>query len=239
MLVLVTGAAGAIGKPVCEYLAQRGCDLRKLDRVSCGAGSLTADIVDASAVHAACAGVDAIVHLAATPDDAPFQELVAPNVIGLFNVLDAARAHGVKRVFLASTVQVGWSRGEHDQRSATTAEPRNHYALTKAWAEQMAEMYAREFGISIVAGRIGWMVRDEAEAQRLHGQGMMRHYVSRRDTAHFIERALFAPNLSFAVLYVVGPDGCDAYDLESPRRLIGYEPRDHFPAGLPFAFSAG
>jgi len=237
MRVLVTGAAGAIGKPVCEYLVRHGHEVTKFDRVPCGEGAVTADIADTAAVHAACSGVEGLVHLAALPDEAPFLELVSPNVVGLFNVLDSARKQGVKRVFLASTVQAGWSYGERERRSTATAEPRNHYALTKVWAEQMAEMYAREFGLSIIAGRIGWMVRDEREARELRARSMMHHYISRRDTAHFIERALVAPNVSCAVLYAIGPDGREAYDLETPLRLLGYEPRDRFPDGLPFPFA--
>ena len=234
MRVLVTGAAGAIGKPVCEYLAQHGHDVRRFDRVSCGEHSVTADIADAATVLEACAGMDGIVHLAATPDDAPFLELVSPNVIGCYNVLDAARNCGVKRVFLASSVQVGWSQSEDARRSAATATPRNHYALLKLWAEQMAEMYCREHGLSVVAGRIGWMVRDEREARQIRAQRMTQHYISRRDVACFIERALVTPELTFAVLYAIGPDGRADYDLETPRALLGYEPQDHFPAGLPF-----
>ncbi len=238
MRVLVTGAEGAIGIPVCAHLTQRGHEVRAFDRVAGGASSVTADIADTAAVHAACTGIDAIVHLAATPDDAPFLELVSPNVIGLYNVLDAARKRGVKRVVLASSVQVGWSEAGRGPRTAETASPRNHYALTKLWAEQMAEMYARELGLSIIAARIGWMVRDLREATQIREREMTQHYISRRDTACFIERALVTPDLSFAVLYAIGPDGRAAYDLETPRALLGYEPQDHFPAGLPFELAS-
>ncbi len=234
MRVLVTGAAGAIGKPVCAHLTQRGHEVCAFDRVAVDTGSIIADIADTAAVLAACAGMDAIVHLAATPDDAPFLELVSPNVVGLYNVLDAARKQGVKRVFVASSVQVGWGEGSSAPRTVEPATPRNHYALTKLWAEQMAELYARMFGLSIVAGRIGWMVRDEREARQIRAQRMTQHYISRRDVACFIERALVTPELTFAVLYAIGPDGRADYDLETPRALLGYEPQDHFPAGLPF-----
>lgn len=234
MRVLVTGAAGAIGKPVCAHLAQRGHEIRAFDRVELGAGSVTADIADTSAVREACAGMDAIVHLAAIPDEAPFLELVSPNVIGLYNVLDAARKQHVKRVFLASSVQVGWSYDGQQPRTADSATPRNHYALTKLWAEQMGELYAREFGLSIVCARIGWMVRNEREANDMRKHAMMPHYISRRDVSCFIERALVTPDVRFAVLYAIGPDGEHEYDLGAPRRLLGYEPQDRFPEGLPF-----
>jgi uronate dehydrogenase len=235
MRVLVTGAAGAIGKPVCEFLTQRGHAVRRFDRVSSGGtGDVIADIADTPAVLAACEGMEAIVHLAATPDQAPFLELVSPNVVGVFNVLDGARQQGVGRVVLASSVQVSWSQGPHERRTGAQRSPRNHYALIKLWAEEMGEMYSRMFPISIVAARIGWMVRDEREGLDIRGRGMTRNYISRRDVSHFMACAVEAPDVSFSVLYAIGPGGREAYDLDAARDAIGYEPEDEFPAGLPF-----
>lgn len=251
MQVLVTGASGAIGKPLCEFLVGRGHAIRQLDRApgvetgaeidarararSDGGGEICADIADHGAVLKACEGIDAIVHLAAIPDDARFEDLVRPNVIGLFNVLDAARRQAVRRVVLASSVQVAWHRDSSERRTAQHAEPLNHYALTKVWAEQMGEMYARIFPpLSIIAARIGWMVRDLREALRMREDAMTRHYVSRRDVSHFLACAIEAPVAGFTTLYAIGPEGREAYDLEAAAAEIGYAPRDIFPAGLPF-----
>jgi nucleoside-diphosphate-sugar epimerase len=135
---------------------------------------------------------------------------------------------------LASSVQVAWSSGPEQKRDATHAAPRNHYALAKLWTEQMAEMYCRLHHMSIIAVRIGWMVRTVAEAAHMRARSMMRNYISRRDISHFMACALEAPNLEYNLFYAVGPGGADSYDLDSPRRAIGYEPQDHFPNGLPF-----
>ncbi len=155
--VLVTGASGAIGQPVCNELERRGHRVRGFDRSPPPAigDFVLGDIEEHEAVDAACEGVDTLIHLAANPDDAPFETLLGPNVRGLFNVLDVARARKLRRVILASSVQVvGVGRNE------ATAErlPTNHYALTKLWAEQMGEMYSRVYGLSVIAARIGWMV---------------------------------------------------------------------------------
>lgn len=239
MRVLVTGAAGTIGKPVCEALGQRGHTIRRFDRLPSGAGEIIGDIADGALVLEACRDMDAVVHLAAMPDDAPFFELVPPNVIGLFNILDAARRCGVKRVVLASSVQVCWSHGPHEPRSGAQAEPHNHYALTKLWAEEMGAMYARISPLSIIAARIGWMVRDLREALEIRRKAMTRNYISRRDVAHFMACALEATEGGFQALYAVGPEGQGSYDLDTPRQRIGFAPQDHFPAGLPFTLPEG
>ena len=73
---------------------------------------MVADVADAAAVREAVRGMDAVVHLAAQPHDVPFPELVGPNVVGLYNVMNAAREEGVRRLVVASSMMVvaGWVR---------------------------------------------------------------------------------------------------------------------------------
>ncbi|HEX9620485.1 MAG TPA: NAD(P)-dependent oxidoreductase [Polyangiaceae bacterium] len=238
--VLVTGSAGAIGVPVCRELSRRGHDVRGFDRVHTPdvRRTIVGQLEDADAVRDAVDGVDAVVHLAAHPFDAPFPELVGPNVLGLFHVLDAARGAGVSRVVLASSIQVvGRRKGRPGPASTRTAAPGNHYALTKLWAEQMGRMYSRKFDLSVIAARVTWMVRNAEEARRMLMLERQDIYVSRGDVARFFAQAVEATDIRFAVLYAVGPDGAERVDLESSRRLIGYEPADAWPAGLGFELS--
>ncbi len=230
--VLVTGASGAIGQPVCEELARRGHAVRGVDRVlpPLVGDFVLGDIEEREAVNAACEGVDTFVHLAAMPDDAPFETLIGPNVRGLFNVLDVARERKLRRVILASSIQaagVGRDPAEPDGL------PKNHYALTKIWAEQMGEMYSRVYGLSVVAARIGWMVRNRAEAGELMRSGLFSRYVSRGDTARFFACAVEAENISYALLYCLGPQGGESFDVAPARELIGFEAQDTWPRGLP------
>jgi uronate dehydrogenase len=235
MHILVTGAAGAIGRALCSELsargdAVRGFDVEPFETAPCE--FVQGDLEDAAAVDSAVAGVEGLVHMGAVPDEAPFAELVGPNLLGLYHVLDAARRAGVRRVILASTVQV--SSGAPAPRSVGTRFPNNHYALTKLFAEDMGEMYARRFGLEVVAARVGWMVRTPDEARHIQKLGLTSWYLSRGDTARFVHAALHAPFTGFAVAYVVGPAGGDQFDLEPARRLFGFAPQDFFPAGLPF-----
>ena len=105
MKVLVTGSAGIVGRPVVEALRARGHEVRGFDRrPSPGLDdAVVADLTDEPAVRAAVAGMEAVVHLAAQPVDAPFADLVGPNVVGLYHVMNAAREAAVRRLVLASS----------------------------------------------------------------------------------------------------------------------------------------
>ena len=236
MNVLVTGSSGAIGRPVCAELTRQGDFVRGFDRVQAEEPQemFLGQIENADHVRQAMRGVDAVIHLAANPYDAPFPELVGPNVLGLYHVLDAARAEGVKRVVLASSVQVAGSRNER-RLTAEHRSPSNHYAVTKSLAEEMGAMYAQRFGMDVIAARIGWMVRDEREARRMAELRLFHIYVSRADIAQFFFLSVHAEFSGFAVLWAMGAGGRERFDLEPARRALGFEPRDVWPQGLPFA----
>lgn len=238
--VLVTGAAGAVGRPVCRELLARGHQVRALDRSPSAHATevVVADIQDADALRCATEGMDAVVHLAAQPHDVGFHDLVGPNVIGLYNVLDAAKRAGAARTVVASSIQVlgRGAQGVGIARTSDTA-PTNHYALTKLWAEQMSEMYARCFGMSILAVRIAWVVRNRDEAAKMSQLQRPSLYLSANDAGRFFAQAVEAPGVDFAVIYAASADGHQCYDMEAARRLIGYQPRDHWPEGLGFDLS--
>jgi uronate dehydrogenase len=235
--VLVTGSAGAIGLPVTEELLRRGHLVRGFDRRPSPAASesLVGDIADRDAVRRAVSGTSAVVHLAAVTDDAALETLAGPNLLGVHHVLDAAREHGVSRVALASSVQVGGRQPPDRPLSANDRQPSNMYALTKVWAEELGGMYGRVHGMTVISARIGWMVRNEREAKRLRELGWFHAYLSRGDAGRFFAAAIEATDAPSSVMYVVGPEGTSRYDLEPAKRLLGWEPRDVFPAGLPFA----
>jgi uronate dehydrogenase len=237
--VLVTGSAGAIGRPVCRELGRRRYEVRGLDRVPTPelTDYVVGDIADREQVDQAMVGMDSVVHLAAEPNDADFSVLVGPNVVGLFNVMQAARHTGVRRVVLASSIQVLGRRTDASRpASVDEANPGNHYALTKLWAEQMGEMYARRFGMSVLCVRIAWMVRNTEEARHMVEIQRPNVYLSARDAGRLFALSLEATDIGFAVIYGASLGGEELFDMEPAQRLIGYQAVDRWPAGLDFEF---
>lgn len=242
--VLITGAGGAVARGALRELRAGGHFVRGLDltEVEHADESHVGDVADHAAVKRAAEGMDVIIHLAATRDDAPFMEqLLQPNVVGLFNVMDAARHGSAKRVVLASSMQVlsGLRKATERVLTADDASPTNHYALTKVWAERMGDMYARCYGLTVIAARIGWLTRNKTEADRLAAStwGGKDSYFSPDDSGRFFRRCVEAelPPSSYHCLFAVSkPTSRQVVDIEASTRAIGYEPQDVFPQGLDF-----
>jgi len=245
--VLVTGSSGNVGRVVVEALRAAGHRVRGFDRVAHPTldDQIIAELTDRPAVQRAVAGMDQVIHLAAHPHAAPFVEVLVPsNVVGLYHVAMSAVEAGVKRLILASTIQViGIRAGDAGQPvSADFAAPENDYALTKLWAEQLGRMVAHKYGVEVLAVRIGWLVRNAEESQNLHDfPHRQAIYLSRSDAARFFLRAVETPRLdapgNYATLYAVGcgNDGVPPVDLDTAHRLIGYEPRVSWPDEAPLS----
>ncbi len=158
MRVLVTGASGMLGRAVARSLADRGDEVTVFQR---GASSgpwqeVRGSVTDLDALHAAAAGTDAVVHLAAkVAVTGPWRDFAAVNVAGTANALAAARAAGVGRFVQVSSPSVGHAGRSLVGVGAAPADPaaaRGHYARSKAQAELIA-LAADSPGLAVVAVR--------------------------------------------------------------------------------------
>src|SRR5262249_55667626 len=234
-IVLVTGSAGRIGQAVVGELTARGRRVRGFDRVPTpGAGeSVVGDVTDAGAVLRAATGAGAVVPPPATPDDADFlTQLLPNNVVGTYQVLEAARSAGVRRVVLASSGQVVWwqrFRGPLPITADTQPTPRGWYAATKVFLEAAGRVYAEGHGLGGIAVRLGWCPRTREQAEELArtdwGPDV---YLSPGDAGRFFARAVAAPaDVRFAVVYACSrPARRLVYDPAPAKDLLGYEPLD-------------
>ncbi len=236
-VVLVTGSRGSIGRIVTASLRAQGHRVRGLDRKpGAHADDLVGDLGDPEALRRACAGTQVVINLAATPDVADFvTELVPNNVVGPWNLLEAAVAEKVGRVVLASSCRVvhglSWEGvlGVDDP-----AGPPDGYGLTKEFGERMGAFFARRHGLAVIAARFGFFCRDQREFHEAgrHGRSV---YLSWDDCARFTEAVVATPWLGYHIVFVVGADGAAHYDLDPGRRLLGWEPRDRYPSGTPLS----
>ena len=240
--VLVTGMSGLIGGAVRKHLAGR-YELRALNRRAVeGVPCHQADIVELEAIQPAFASMDAVVHLAANASmSAPFEDTLRANVVGTYNVFEAARRAGVKRVVFASSgATVSGYEREMPYRALVTGcgdevgqwpmishesplRPSGLYGASKAWGEALARYYVDAHGLSAVCLRIGHVT---AEDRPLSPRDYS-VWCSQRDIVQMIDRCLQAPpTLRFDVFFVVSDNKWSYRDLTHARRVLGFEPLD-------------
>jgi uronate dehydrogenase len=242
--VLVTGSTGAIGEPVCERLMERGHFVRGFARRPSPTAHeyVQGDLNDRDKVYEAVKDMDVVIHLGAYPNPADFIDvLLDPNVVGLFYICEAAKDLGVERLVLASTMQTvsghGWQ-----ERTVTIEDgpaPTNHYALTKVWGEEAGNMYARVHNLSVINVRIGWLPRNPDEAARLNNSALGPDaFFSHEDAKLFHQLCVESPNPArgeAVTLFATSrPKRTERMDLEPARRVLGYEPQNVWPEGLPY-----
>ncbi|MGZ5184833.1 MAG: NAD-dependent epimerase/dehydratase family protein, partial [Caldimonas sp.] len=159
--LLLTGAAGGLGrvlrprlKKLCRVL--RVSDIAPLDAAAADEELVVAPLQDAVAVHALVAGVEAIVHLGGVSVEGPFEPILQANIVGVWNLYEAARRHGTKRIVFASSNHVtGFYRQDEVVSPREPMRPDGHYGLSKAFGENLSRFYFDRYGIETVCLRIG------------------------------------------------------------------------------------
>ena len=236
--VLVTGSAGRVGQAASAGLLARGHKVRAFDlRQSPGIeDAVVGDLSDRRRLSEAMAGIEAVVHLAATPDEDHFlSRLVPNNIVGLYNVLESAREARVRRVILASSGQVVMG---HEGPWPITPEmplsPRNWYGSAKVLAEVAGQVYARVHGLSVIVARLGWCPRDKKHAEELSRDEFGKDvYLSPADVGRFFACAVeAATDIGYSVVFATSkPLKKARYDISQARDLLGYAPQDTWPQG--------
>lgn len=238
--VLVTGSSGRIGRAVVRALADVGVPTRLMDRVPFPGrpDAMVAELNDVTALDRAMAGARAIVHLAATPDDADFdQSLVPNNVVGLERVLSAATRAGIRRWVLASSIQVNLRQsreGPWPVRVTDPITPLRWYAATKVFLESAAYSHARDHGLEVISIRLGWCPRDAAQVRQIESEPIAQDtYLSPGDAGALVLAAVTrpAPTGHHVIFGTSRPVRQWVFDPEPARQLLGWEPLDAWPVG--------
>ena len=250
--VLVTGLSGTIGHIIGQFLGDKyemsGLDLSPAK----GFNTHVADLSDLGAITSAFKDQDVVVHLgAAASGGAPWESVLKNNIVGTYNVMEASREMGVKRVVFASTNHVAGYvpqtqspyndifEGRLDKVrwpfpliSAETVRPCCYYAVGKSFGESLGSFYNDRHGISFIAIRIGGVLT-EHDWQIRH-KGGLSMWLSHRDAAQIVERSIDAPaSVGFTIVYGISGNSLRIHEIESAERVLGYVPEDD--AGSEFA----
>jgi len=242
--VLLTGAAGRIGTNFFADAADRYWFRLADQRTDTlepanerGHEAMLLNVADLDACHAACEGIDTVVHLAADPSpEADFYgSLLENNFKGTYNIYHAAKAQGCQRVIFASSVHaVGGYPGDVQPHVTSPIRPTGMYGVSKCFGEAVGAYYGHVEGLSNIAIRIGaydaeWIRKDPtADA--------MSAFLSHRDLNQLLHRCIEATDITFAIVQAVSNNRFKRLEISATRELLGYDPQDDafaiFNAGL-------
>jgi uronate dehydrogenase len=223
--VLITGAGGGIGRSLRETLRGTYPVLRLSDRVPLGSVQAgeeidCADLADMAAVERIVAGVDGIVHLGGHSGEAEWPVILESNIVGTYNVFEAARRAGVKRIIVAtSNHAVGFYPRDQRIDHRVIPRPDSRYGVSKAFAEALASLYADKHGIGFLCTRIGNFGTRPIDKRRLS------IWISPRDYTQLVRIGLEHPDIRYEIVYGVSNNRRSWYDNSNAERL-GYRPQD-------------
>lgn len=227
-MILITGAAGYIGKFLREAFRDRYA-LRLTDlRPAEGEDIILADMSDMDAMLDVTRDVDTVVHLAAHPGDRDFiTELLPVNITGTYNVFEAARRNGVKRIVYASTNHVIDGHAKDRYVTADMAiRPDSMYAVSKSFGESLGCFYADRHGLSVVCLRIGSPLPDEHPSLKTNRRSLST-WLSIRDMVQLFGLCIDVEGLKFEIFHGISANSRRYWDIYHAQRVLGYQPQDN------------
>ena len=223
--ILLTGAAGGLGKALrtrlkanCSVL--RLSDIAPVEPAKDGEEVMLADLADSSAVFAALKDVDAVVHMGGISVEGPFGPILQANLLGVYNLYESARMHGVKRIIFASSNHV---TGFYSQGETLTADhpprPDGLYGVSKAFGEDLSRFYFDRYGIETACIRIGSSFPEPKDRR------MLATWLSYDDLHRLITACLSTPVLGHTIIFGASNNSVTWWD-NSRAKHVGYHPVD-------------
>ncbi len=223
--LLLTGADGNLGRELRPRLKAYCETLRLSHRAPIAAAGpdeeiVSVDLADADAMLRLLADVDAVVHMAGVSTEQPWAPILAGNIVGAYNLYESARRNGVRRIVYASSNHVtGFYRQDEVVSPRDPLRPDGLYGLSKAFGENLAQLYWDRYRIETVSVRIGSAFAAPKDRR------MLATWMSYDDTERLVVAALTAPVVGHSIVYGMSDNATTWWDNTSARH-IGYRPQD-------------
>lgn len=221
--ILMTGAAGGIGTSLRKLLPPIYPDL-VLSDIKTPADLAphetfkAADLADLTQVEAICEGVDGILHFGGFSVEGPWETILPSNIIGCYNLFEAARRKDVRRVvFASSNHAVGFYPRYHRIGTDVTPRPDGYYGVSKAFGESIGALYADKHGLKVTCLRIGNFGDRPLDHRRLS------IWLKPEDMVQLCRIGLEHPDIHFEILYGASNNERSWWDNHRAYEL-GYRP---------------
>ena len=222
--ILITGAAGGVGTHLRRELAGRYVlkvsDVRPLKKINREERFVRADISKMRDALRITKGVDAVVHLGGYSVEGPWEGILRANIIGCYNIFEAARRNGVERIlFPTSNHATGFYRRDQVIDHRVYPKPDSRYGVSKVFGEALGSLYADKYGMQVFCMRIGNVDFRPIDKRRLS------ILITPRDLAQLVTIGIEHPDIRFEIVYGVSKNARGWYDNSNAFRL-GYRPQD-------------
>lgn len=224
--LLITGAGGGLGRTMRSRLAGFAETLRLSDIVDVGPAGpneevVTCDLGDVDAVMKLVEGCDGILHLGGVSVEDKFSKILNANLLGLYNIYEAARANGQPRILFASSNHVvGFYRQDEHIDVKAPMKPDGLYGVSKCFGEALARMYFEKFGQETALVRIGSCFEKPINHRMLSG------WMSYDDFASLIDCVFRAPMLGCPIIWGISDNDSKWWD-NSHASYLGWKPKDN------------
>ncbi|MCZ8124538.1 MAG: NAD(P)-dependent oxidoreductase [Magnetospirillum sp.] len=223
--LLLTGAAGALGRVLTEALAARGYNVRATDRTAypgplpAGVRFAHLDVADYAGTMRAAEGVDAIVHFGAVPVELSFEEIAQANLRGANHVFEAAKANRARVIFASSNHTVGFTERAQTIDEDAPLRPDGYYGVSKCYGEMLGRMMFDKHGVESAHLRIGSCIPKPLTKRHLS------LWLSYPDLVRLTLACLQTPDLGFRAVWGISKN-TRAFWRSKHWAAIGYAPED-------------
>lgn len=222
--LLITGAAGIVAGHLRREIGDGYrlvlSDIREPADMRPHETFRPADLAEPAALRQAMAGVDAIVHFGGQSVEGPWEAVLQRNIVGCYNLFEAARLEGVRRVVFASSCHaVGFYRLDHTIDADAYFKPDSRYGVSKVFGEALGGLYADKYGFDVLSIRIGNVAHAPADRRRLQ------QWLSPRDLAQLVRIGVETPDLGHKVVFGMSGNS-DSCWRNGAGEALGYRPQD-------------
>jgi len=233
---LITGAAGDVGTRLRRLLKGvypriRISDIRKPSDLGSDEEFIAADLADYGQVEKITSGIEGIVHLGGFSVEGPWETIHRSNIVGCYNLFEAAYRSGVKRVvFASSNHAVGFYPREQKIGVDVTVRPDSRYGVSKAFGEALGALYADKHGLRVTCIRIGNVNDKPLDKRRLS------IWLKPEDLVQLVRIGLEHPDIRYEIFYGASDNKAVWWDNSNAARF-GYRPQGRAEDFRAFAMS--
>lgn len=245
--ILITGGSGLVGSILVKSLKDK-YNIKVLDqKKSDNTEILLGDIKNLKSIMPAFENIDTVIHLAGDRRvHGDWKSVLENNLIGVYNIYEAAKSHKLSRVIFASSQHA--TGGNYDIKpytfidkgnynllpdnytpldESTRIRPDSYYGASKAFGEAIGSYYSDHYEISTINLRIGWVISDDDPT---FSPTSLNLWLSHRDLSQIIEKSIDASkSIKYETFYATSDNYWKIWSIEKAKKLLNYHPKDSAP----------